>query len=157
MLILLDFFYIYPNTILQTLIFQCHTCIWSMNCLDNMMKNIVAKLSPKSELAQPKRWVSLNITVSRPTRPANPASHPSEYQNSYNRLVQQQVSSKWKTTSPFLVNGRRPHFFLKMKKDRKKFANGRLPQKICKWKTTSKNLQMEDDLKQFANGRRPQL
>ena len=47
--------------------------------------------------------------------------------------------------------------FLEMEDDLKKFANGRLPQKICEWKTTSKNVQLEDDLKKCANGRQPQF
>jgi hypothetical protein len=35
---------------------------------------------------------------------------------------------------------------LQMEDNLKKIANGRRPQKICKWKTTSTNLQKEDDL-----------
>ena len=34
-----------------------------------------------------------------------------------------------------------------------KFENGRQPQIIWKWKTTSKNLKMEKDLKKIENGR----
>ena len=37
----------------------------------------------------------------------------------------------------------------------KNFGNGRGPQNISKWKTTSKNLKMEEDINKFENGRRP--
>ena len=42
-----------------------------------------------------------------------------------------------------------------MEHDIKKFENGRPPQKIWKWKTTSKILKMGDDLKRFESGRWP--
>jgi hypothetical protein len=35
---------------------------------------------------------------------------------------------KWKTTSTFFENGRRPQIFLKMEDDLKFFENGRQPQ-----------------------------
>ena len=53
----------------------------------------------------------------------------------------------------------------KMEDDIKKFENGRLLQKNCKWETTSKNLKMKDNFKIFRkgkwkwkneNGRRPE-
>ena len=66
-------------------------------------------------------------------------------------------------TSPFLGNGRRPHFF-KMKDDLKNVVIGRRPQKMCEWKTTLKQLwsikiaifdcfDMEDGLSFWKNER----
>ena len=67
----------------------------------------IAYLLPSSASAE----VSYIITV--PDHPAGHlASHPSEYQISFFWLVWKQVNSNWKTTSPFLVNGRRPQFLL---------------------------------------------
>ena len=79
--------------------------------------------------------------------------------------------SKWKTTSNFLKmeddlnffeNGRKPHFFLMednlnfFENGRQPhfFENGRRPQLLGEWKTTTK-IQMENDLKFWGNGRRP--
>jgi hypothetical protein len=43
---------------------------------------------------------------------------------------------KWKTTSIYFVNERRPQIF-KIEDNFISFINGRNPQLICKWKTTS--------------------
>jgi hypothetical protein len=73
---------------------------------------------------------------------------------------------KWKTTSIFLVNVRRPKkncnwkmtkHFCKWKTTSKEFVNGRQPQKKCvNGKRTQKNVLMEDDLKTLVFRRQPQ-
>ena len=83
--------------------------------------------SIKSNFCQAQPQLRLAV-LSQLNLPSQPATHPSEYQKSYIWSVRQQVSSRWKTTSPFEVNGRRPQFFLKMEDDLNFFENGRRPQ-----------------------------
>ena len=47
---------------------------------------------------------------------------------SYIWLVKQQVSSRWKTTLPFLANGKRHQLLRQMEDDLNFFENGRRPQ-----------------------------
>jgi hypothetical protein len=76
-----------------------------------------------------------------------PASHLSEYQTSYIWLVTPRVSSRWKTTSPFEVNGRRPPSFFEWKTTSICFENGRQPNFFLKMEDNLNLLKVEDDLK----------